>query len=493
MLKSLRVRVLALVAAFGLLTAVALQIMMYNAVQNYYINVVYQQAGEFLDRVIATTPTLWSQYEANKQGFSDELQRVSLYAAHTGVYLIDLDGRVLATSGEGKIFWSNYRVDLVTAARSLVENPIKPVYGDDPDVQGAKCVVAMRAVAVDGAQKAWLYVVARAAGLGADTPELMAIYAWRTSVTAALVVLAVSVLLTMAMMAILTRPLIALTSVAEQVKRSGFQQELREELFPHGHRFDEIGRLSRSFRDMFERLKLEMGRVTRTDVMRREMVANVSHDLRTPLTALMGQLETIKMKRDLLSAAEQLSLIDRALQNADQLRRLTDALAELGRLDNPEFSAQPEPIAIGELADDVVQRHSTRAQGQSVELIAEYSDGLPLAKVDAGLIERALSNLLDNALRVTPTGGKITVRVRNDTEAMRIEVIDTGPGVSGDDLNRVFDRFYQTSGHRELRGSSGLGLAIVKRVAELHGGHAGIVSVPGQGATFFLSLPGTAA
>jgi len=186
---------------------------------------------------------------------------------------------------------------------------------------------------------------------------------------------------------------------------------------------------------------------------------------------------------------EQAELFTRALQNAHHLQRLTDALAELARLDSPEFRTHPEPIAIGELADDVVQRFAARAADAGLELGIDYPDRLPLTRVDAALVERALANLLDNALRVTPRGGHVQVRVVPDEANVRIEVTDTGPGVAPEDQPRVFDRFYQAARHRDLRGSGGLGLAIVRRVAELHGGQAGLRSRPGSGSTFFIELP----
>jgi signal transduction histidine kinase len=332
-------------------------------------------------------------------------------------------------------------------------------------------------------------VVARSADLAGHAPEMVRSYAVRTAVTVALVTLSIGVILTIAMIALLTRPLIGLTRVVERVKDSGFAEELCSSMLPNCGRDDEVGRLSRTFRDTFERLRVEMQRVKQTDAKRREMVASVSHDLRTPLTALIGQLETIRMKADTLGRDEQQELFARAMQNAQHLRRLTDALAELSRLDSPDFETHPEPIAIGELADDVVQRFSQRAAEAGLALQLDYPDGMPLTRVDAGLIERALSNLLDNALRVTPAGGTVLVRVRREGGDVRLEVSDTGPGVSPEDQPRVFERFYQASRHREQRGASGLGLAIVKRVAELHGGTAGLSSQPGKGSTFYIELP----
>ncbi|MGA0796732.1 MAG: sensor histidine kinase, partial [Quisquiliibacterium sp.] len=185
----------------------------------------------------------------------------------------------------------------------------------------------------------------------------------------------------------------------------------------------------------------------------------------------------------------QQALFTRAARNAEQLKKLTDALAELARLDSPDFRAHLEPTAIGELVDDIVQRFATQAHAADVALSLDYPDRMPLAWVDAGLFERALANLLDNALRVTPTGGTVHVRLLEYARMIRLEVSDTGPGVALEDQARVFDRFYQGNRQRDQRGSAGLGLAIVKRVAELHGGQAGLHSEPGKGSTFFIELP----
>jgi two-component system OmpR family sensor kinase len=488
-MNSLRARVLLLVAGFGMLTALALALVMHHSVRSYYNNVLYHRSGEFLERVLETKPNLWGDYEADRTGFSERLQGYTLYSPNTGLYLLDADGRVLASAGEGKLFWSQYRVDIDAIRSTSDVEPVAPSWGDDPDTPGTSYIVAARPVQVDGTVRGWLYLVARSADLGGHVPELLRSYAIRTGVKVGLLVLAIGVLLTMAMVAVLTRPLIGLTRVAERVKSAGFAEHLGEPLFPHLDRNDEIGRLSRTFREMFERLRVEMQRVTQTDARRREMVASVSHDLRTPLTALIGQLETIRMKQEQLDSKTRQRFLERAILNAQHLKRLTDALAELARLDSPDFTTQKEPLPIGELADDVAQRYALRAHDGDVRLDVEYPDRLPVIHVDAQLIERALSNLLDNALRVTPAGGAVTVRIVPRQGELCIEVTDTGPGVSVEDRQRVFDRFYQASRHRDLRGSSGLGLAVVKRVAELHGGRVGLDTPPGAGSTFWMALP----
>jgi signal transduction histidine kinase len=489
-MKSLRARVLLLLVGFGLMMAALLAIIMHASVRQYYSDWLYAKNAGFAQRILEAHPDLWRDYLRNPSGFGTTLRQYTLYAPDTGLYLLDPEGRVLASAGDTQPFWTSYRVDLAPLIQSMSADPSLPVFADDPDEQGKTSLVAARQVLHQGGPTGWLYVVARRTDLGTAMPALLKSYGIRTAATVGLMTIAIGVLLTMAMISLLTRPLTALTRATEQVRNSGFSDEqCGGFFFPEADRDDEIGRLSRTFHDAFDRLRQETERVRTIDSQRREMVASVSHDLRTPLTALIGQMETIRMKRDSLPADAQAHLLGRALQNAQHLKRLTDALAELARLDSPEFRAQPEPIAIGELADDVVQRFAAAAQEAGVALTVEYPDGLPLTQADAALVERALANLLDNALRVTPRGGRVLVRALRDTHGTRLEVADTGPGVAREDQPQVFERFYQTSRHRELRGSSGLGLAIVKRVAELHGGTAGLRSEPGRGSTFFIELP----
>jgi signal transduction histidine kinase len=488
-MKSLRARVLMLVVAFGLMMAALLAIIMHASVRQYYADWMYAKNAAFAQRVVEAHPDLWQEYARHPDSFGATLRQYTLYSPNTGLYLLDLEGRVLATAGERRPFWSRYRVDLAPIAETMAADPVLPIVADDPDDQARRSLVAARQVVHDGQPRGWLYVVARQTDIDTAMPALLQSYAIRAAATAGLMTIAIGVLLTIAMISLLTRPLTALTRATEQIRNAGFSGELRPDFFPDADRDDEIGRLSRTFREAFDRLRLETERVRTVDAHRREMVASVSHDLRTPLTALIGQIETIRLKGDALPPQAQAHLHERALQNARHLERLTDALADLARLDSPEFRAQPEPIAIGELADDVVQRFAAAAQQAGVSLEVEYPDGLPLTRADAALIERALANLLDNALRVTPAGGHVRVRAQRAGEAMRLEVADSGPGVASEDQPRVFEHFYQTSRHREHRGSSGLGLAIVKRVAELHGGIAGLHSEPGQGSIFFIELP----
>ncbi|MEK9721313.1 MAG: ATP-binding protein, partial [Quisquiliibacterium sp.] len=456
-MRSLRFKILSLVAAFGFAMAVLLATILFGSVRGYYMDLTHEKTSSFAERILEMHPNLWEAFLSNPSAFGERLREFVLYSPNTGLYLLDVDGRVLASAGENRIDQSTRIIDLEPLLQAMQIDPDAPLMGFDPDREGERCLVATRPVMYGDQHAGWLFVVARASDPDNIAPGLLRSYAVRSAVTVSLFTLAIGVLLTISMIALLTRPLGALTRAVENVRKSGFSGELAAVTIPNIHRDDEIGQLGRTFRDTFERLRTEMQRVQQTDARRREMIASVSHDLRTPLTALIGQLETIRLKADALSGEDQQALFTRAARNAEQLKKLTDALAELALLDSPDFQAHPEPAAVGELIDDIVARFTTRANAAGITLLLDYPDHVPLARLDIELFERALANLLDNALRVTPKGGTVNVRLLSQAGRLRLEVSDTGPGVALEDQARVFDRFYQGNRQRDQRGSAGLG------------------------------------
>ena len=193
-----------------------------------------------------------------------------------------------------------------------------------------------------------------------------------------------------------------------------------------------------------------------------------------------------------MNEADRQRFLEVALANAQHLDRLSAALFDFARLDSDEVRIEKAPAAIGELLDDIAARFATAAEQRSILIQSSWLDPLPMVQIDAALLERALANLVDNALRYTAAHGKIVLSASPQENGVLLQVIDAGPGIAVSDLPHVFERFFQGTRHREGRGHAGLGLAIVQRVATLHGGWVKAANKSleqGQGAVFSIWLP----
>ncbi len=254
---------------------------------------------------------------------------------------------------------------------------------------------------------------------------------------------------------------------------------------------DEIDRLVTAFQEMSERMASQLGELAQVDERRRELLENVSHDLRTPLTSMQGYLEMLLIHEGRLAPEERLSYLQVANRQCERLAKLVQSLFELSNLEAMEGIRDAENFPLPELVQDVVQKFSLNARQRGVALDAGFDPHAPQVFGDIGLFERLLENLIDNALRHTPVGGEVHVHVEPRAEGVTLRVSDTGEGIPADKLDGIFDRYYQVDrGESGNTGSSGLGLAIVRRIATLHGGSIDVESAPGRGTSFIVHLPG---
>jgi len=226
------------------------------------------------------------------------------------------------------------------------------------------------------------------------------------------------------------------------------------------------------------------------DRLRRELVANVSHDLRTPLASLQGYLDTLLLKEGRLSPDEQHRFLEIASRHAERLGQLIDELFELAKLDAQATPIKVEPFSMAELVQDVVQKFQLRAEQAGIALAAEVRPDLPLVSGDIALMERVLENLLDNAIRHTPAGGRVDVALSADEGRMTVRVSDTGVGIPAENLPHIFDRFYRAD-NAAPHGGAGLGLAIAHRILDLHGTTLEAESRLNEGTTFVFRPPNT--
>jgi two-component system phosphate regulon sensor histidine kinase PhoR len=227
----------------------------------------------------------------------------------------------------------------------------------------------------------------------------------------------------------------------------------------------------------------------RLENLRREFVANVSHELKTPLASIKAYAETLKMGA-LNDPEHSVAFVSRIEEQAERLNELIHDLIRLARVESGQETFDIVDVDLGEAVQDALAQYATAATQQQISLEAVRPAAPVIAKADEEGVRTILGNLVDNAIKYTPAGGRVTLRWHADGEAAVLEVQDSGIGIAERDQARIFERFYRVdrARSREL-GGTGLGLAIVKHLAQAFGGSVGLASAPKQGSTFSIRLP----
>lgn len=300
----------------------------------------------------------------------------------------------------------------------------------------------------------------------------------RTSLTWAAVLAALlSLVLGVLVSRLLTAPLARLTRAAQAVAAGDLSQRVATQQAEG----DEIAALATAFDEMTASLAT-------AEAARKNMLADVSHELRTPLTVIQGDLQAMLDGVYPLDMAQVSSLYD----ETRLLTRLVEDLHDLALADAGQLRLERDVVDLAALAQAAAAQFSPVAEAAGVTLEA-LADAVPPVMGDADRLAQVLRNLLSNALRHTPAGGRITLRVARTADQVQIQVADTGTGIAAEDLPHVFDRFYRGEPGQARRGrGAGLGLAITQQLVLAHGGQITVASVAGQGTTFKVMLPAAA-
>lgn len=488
----------------GLLTALGCVATLVFAFQRFEHEATYYRASAFLERVVTLHTDIFAMQERFQDDFEGFLRNLVLFEPDTQLYLLDRDGTVVASTGEVKLP-KGFKVALGPVLEAVGPTPMPYVLGDDPQRMDGSAVIAARSlrravIRNDPAVAGYLYLVCHKRTLPqGGLAALQSTFAQPT-LFLILAVVGLSTLLAAWVTAAVTRPLVQLTTTVASVTRDGLENFAAAEaasgtlgLTPTSAR-DEFGQLNNGIRVMLATLRTQWNTLRRLDHFRREGVSNLSHDLRSPLTATAACLETLDGRWAGDPARENdRQLIEVALRNTHNAARLVKSMGDLAQLDEPEFTLRKEVMDLSELLDDVALRFTERATRQSVRIrVDEPSSDAPLAAVDVELFERAIANLVDNALKFCPAHGTIQLSAVQNGSRVHVTVCDTGPGISAADVPHLFDRFYQSRqsvAPATGEGGKGLGLAIVKRIVELHDGEVSVDAAPGGGTRVTLTLP----
>jgi two-component system OmpR family sensor kinase len=487
MLRSLYAR-LALVL-LGLLAVVgALLVIVSVTTTEMYQQEVNQKLNRTLGEIIVSEKKLMIGRQVNDAAIKDIFSMLMVVNPSIEVYLLDPAGAVLSYSAEpGRV--KRLHVDLAPIKSFLDGSASYPILGDDPrSPQGKKIFTAAR-IPRSGPLEGYLYVI-----LGGETYDslmhkVQGSYILRLSLWVITISLLAAAAAGLALFAYLTRRLRRLAAAMAAYSDGTDLPHLDLPAETDGIA-DEIGRLTATFRTMAKRIEQQVASLRNADSLRRELIAGVSHDLRTPLATLQGYIETLLMRDSGLTAEERRHYLETAIRHCVHLGRLIEGLFELAKLESHATEPLRESFSISELIQDLLQKYELRAKEKGVRLVTNAGSAIPFIFADIALIGRVLENLIENAVRHTPHGGTVSVTLEAGADAVNVTVHDTGGGIAAAELPRIFDRYYRAGSPSDgTAGHAGLGLAIVKKVLELHGSAIDVRSEQGHGTTFTFALP----
>lgn len=420
---------------------------------------------------------------ANTEALKQLAHHAMIINPSVEVYLLDTHGKVISHSVDDTL--QKNSVDLVPVAAFLQPDSRMPIFGDDPRTGEQDKVFSVSPVLTDGVLEGYVYVVLEGKKRADLEAAMVNSPVFQANMQALIGCLLAGLLLALILFLRLSHRLGKLTRNANTF----YQQHLEpKQAARPAH--DEIDQLHQAFDAMQARIDSQMEMIKQSDAMRRELMSHISHDLRTPLTNMLGYIETLLLKADKLEPAEQKHYLEITRRHGKRLGTLIADLFELAKLDSNAIQPQLEPFSMAELVQDIVQDFQLKAETRKVQL--KLSERMPEAQVtaDIRLIERVIANLIDNALNHTQAGGAILIDIKNEPSGVRVRISDTGEGINPNDLPFIFDRFFHSQNRQEedLK-STGLGLAIVKRILDLHDARISVDSELNQGTTFTFLLP----
>lgn len=427
--------------------------------------------------------------QVNKKALNSVFMGMMVVNPIIEAYLVDINGKLIGWHApEGSI--KRKHVDIGPIKKFIHRGESSTILGNDPRDMNRDKVFSAAEIKQNGKLQGYLYVVLGGQAHDSVVAMLESSYMLRIWIGTIIISLLIAVIAGFFIFRLITQRLGKLTESMEQFKRGGFKAPVILAKDFDGRPGDEIDLLGSTFREMSERIIQQLKVMEHNDASRRELVANVSHDLRTPLASMQGYLETLVQKGDQLSNADKQNYIDIAWKQSKRLQKLISELFELSTLEHRDAQLHFEPFSMSELVQDVSQKFQLYAKEKNLVLSTHLPGGPAFVSADIGLIQRVLENLIENAIKYTPAGGHIGISLSNGRETVATKVEDSGQGISGDELPHIFDRFYRVDKHRNEEGT-GLGLAIARRIMKLHNSNIDVSSQMDNGTSFSFQLPST--
>jgi signal transduction histidine kinase len=400
----------------------------------------------------------------------------------TEVYLLDLEGRILKHVAMNKEVKAD-KVDLTPIKDFISKDGNLYIKGDDPKSLGEKKIFSAAPYTHEGKTVGYIYTIVGGNDYDTLLSEHKGSYIRKISVQTMLYALVAAFLIALLAVYLLTRNFNKITNAFRSFQKGNHNARIK------GIKHGEMALLANTFNEMANTIQSNIKNLQSIDTLRKELIANISHDLRTPIASIRGFVETLMIKEDELTEEKKKWYMEIIIKNVDKLKKLVDDLFELSKLEAKQLPIQQEAIQMAEIIQDIADKYRIIAKEKGVSLNTVYSKDLPLVYADIALIDRALQNIIDNAIAHCKKGDVITLELSREDQEVKIIISDTGCGIAEQELPHIFERYRKGKFLNDTKEGSGLGLAIVKRIMDLHNINIGVKSALNQGTAFFFNLP----
>jgi len=418
--------------------------------------------------------------EVNKEALGTIMHSMMAVNPSLEVYLLDPEGEILSfVVLDKKVKLS--RVSLSPVQEFLSSKGKNYILGDDPRNPGRSTIFSATEVKDDQKLLGYVYMVLASEEYDNVMASLWQSHILRIGTWSFLLVLVTALIISLLVIWWFTRSLRKIQTMVRSFEEGDLNARVEVK------QKDELGALSHSINKMADTIVRNIEELKQVDHLRKELIANVSHDLRTPLAIMQGYIETLNIKKDSLSEAQKQKYLDIVLKSSNKLKRLVNDLFELSKLEARQIEPKCETFSLPDLLHDVAMKYQILAQEKSLKLETHLDKQSALVHADLAMIDRVLQNLLDNALKHTPDAGTIRINARQEGEEVKVEVNNSGSFIEEKEQGKIFDRYFM--GKEPRVNGSGLGLAIVRNILEIHQSHIGVRSNTQEGTTFFFSLP----
>ena len=415
----------------------------------------------------------------NKVALADIMHSMMVINPTVEVYLLDDEGTILSYVVPEKDVKLK-KVSLTPIRNFLNDHNQSVIYGNDPRNPGESKIFSAARITEDDQLIGYLYIVLASQEYVSASHLVLGSYILGLSIRSVILIFIVAALMGLVAFWFLTKKLNTITKGIMQFRSGKYETRI---LVKDKNELDKIGLV---FNEMAETIEKNIEDLKGVDNLRKELISNVSHDLRTPVASIQGYAETLLLKKDTVTKEEQQRYLETIVKSSERLKKLVSELFELSKLESNQIKPEMESFRIAELIYDIAGKYRIISQKKGVSINTILSKDLPLVNADISLLERAMQNLIDNAIKFCDEGDTINIEVNTeDVEKVRIRISDSGHGIKQEDIPHIFERYYKGG---ERADSTGLGLAIVKKILELHHSKINVSSQFGKGTTFSFHL-----